>query len=107
MDNCRMNQPDWRSNAPYMPYRNMRQTMPENTSRNTCPSCQMRTPDRRDNCQEQMPRRRDMMANMPLAMAYVPWQTFAETFDLCKALQVGTIFPELCLPFCGTRRKCR
>ncbi len=38
-------------------------------------------------------------------MAYVPYQEFAPTFELKKALQVGTIFPELCKPFCGRRRK--
>lgn len=42
---------------------------------------------------------------LPLAMAYVPWQHFSETYDLCKALQVGTIFPDLNLPFCGRRGK--
>ena len=42
------------------------------------------------------------------AMAYVPCQEFAPTFELKKALQVGTIFPELCKPFCGRRggRRC-
>ncbi|MFQ7549658.1 MAG: spore coat associated protein CotJA [Blautia marasmi] len=29
------------------------------------------------------------------------------TFELCKALQMGTIFPELCKPFCGKRGGCR
>lgn len=37
------------------------------------------------------------------AMAYVPCQEFTPTFELKKALQVGTIFPELCKPFCGRR----
>lgn len=44
---------------------------------------------------------------LPLAMGYVPRQKFHHTFELCKALQVGTIFPELCKPFCGERRRCR
>lgn len=35
----------------------------------------------------------------PVAMAYVPWQKFNETYDLSKALCVGTIFPELNQPF--------
>lgn len=43
------------------------------------------------------------LADMPLAMAYVPMQTFCSTFDLCSALKTGTIFPELCKPFCGKR----
>ena len=45
--------------------------------------------------------------HLPLAMAYVPCQNFINTFHLQKALQVGTIFPELCMPFCGKRGVCR
>lgn len=45
--------------------------------------------------------------HFPLAMAYVPCQNFTNTFHLQKALQVGTIFPELCMPFCGKRGVCR
>ncbi len=48
----------------------------------------------------------DMAKQVP-AMAYVPYQEFAPTFELKKALQVGTIFPELCKPFCGRRGGCR
>lgn len=59
-----------------------------------------------DNCKMNPSYDRQNFAK-PVAMAYVPWQTYTETFDLCKGLHVGTIFPELCLPFCGTRRKCR
>lgn len=39
--------------------------------------------------------------NLPLAMGYVPIQRFKDTFDLCKGYHMGTIFPELCKPFCG------
>lgn len=42
-----------------------------------------------------------------LAMAYVPVQQFNQMFDLTKGLQMGTIFPELCLPFCGKRGVCK
>ena len=35
----------------------------------------------------------------PVAMAYVPWQKYGETFDLEKGFHTGTIFPELDLPF--------
>lgn len=55
---------------------------------------------------QSMCRRGDQLAGMPLAMAYVPWQTFSHTFELCKAFQAGTIFPELCKPFCGKRGGC-
>ncbi len=35
----------------------------------------------------------------PVGMAYVPWQKFTNTYEPQKALMVGTIFPELDLPF--------
>ncbi|WP_130864538.1 spore coat associated protein CotJA [Bacilliculturomica massiliensis] len=38
---------------------------------------------------------------LPLAMAYVPMQKFGETYDGLRALERGTIFPDLDLPFCG------
>lgn len=43
---------------------------------------------------------------LPLGMAYVPTQYYDHIFDLNRGLKEGTIFPELCLPFCGKRRKC-
>lgn len=45
--------------------------------------------------------------HLPLTMAYVPMQHFSNTFTLCKGLQMGTIFPELCKPLCGKRGGCR
>ena len=41
--------------------------------------------------------------HMEPAMAYVPCQNFAMTYDLSYALKVGTVFPQLCKPFCGKR----
>lgn len=41
--------------------------------------------------------------HMEPAMAYVPCQEFTNTYDLCYALNAGTIFPQLCKPFCGKR----
>ena len=38
---------------------------------------------------------------MVLAMAYVKWQKWQNIYDAEKALHYGTIFQELCLPFCG------
>ncbi len=38
---------------------------------------------------------------MPIAMAYVPWQRFGRLYELDKALQTGTIFAELDKPFTG------
>lgn len=37
------------------------------------------------------------------AMAYVPYQSFTSAYDLNYALSAGTIFPQLCKPFCGKR----
>lgn len=51
--------------------------------------------------------RRDQLAGLALAIAYVPWQEWGQTFELEKALQCGTIFPELSKPFCGKRGGCR
>ena len=45
----------------------------------------------------------NQMCHYPIAMAYVPIQTFQSTYDLNCALEVGTIFPELHKPFCGKR----
>lgn len=39
-----------------------------------------------------------------IAMAYVKWQHFDKVYDdLEKAYRIGTIFPELNLPFTGRR----
>lgn len=43
----------------------------------------------------------DSLANMPVAMAYVPWQYFQDVYEPDKALLYGTIFPELNKPFYG------
>ena len=50
---------------------------------------------------------RDQLLGMPLAIAYVPWQHWNETYQLDKAMHVGTIFPELDKPFLGKRGACR
>jgi hypothetical protein len=38
----------------------------------------------------------------PIAMSYVPWQQWKDTYDAEIALERGTIFPELDFPFLGT-----
>ncbi len=43
---------------------------------------------------------------MPIAMTYVPCQHFARTYELDRALTVGTIFPELDKPFTGKGGSC-
>lgn len=44
---------------------------------------------------------RECIDKMPLAMSYVPRQTWKGTYEVEKALEQGTIFPELDLPFLG------
>ena len=39
--------------------------------------------------------------DFPIAMAYVPWQKWNETYSAEEALEKGTVFPELYLPFRG------
>ena len=41
------------------------------------------------------------LADLPLAMAYVPMQRYTQVFEPEKGLCVGTIFPELDKPFLG------
>ncbi len=38
-----------------------------------------------------------------LAMAYVPFQICEKTYDLEKAFEAGTLYPELNKPFCRGR----
>lgn len=45
--------------------------------------------------------RRDSYEDMPLAMAYVPWQRWQNIYDAEKGFCNGTIFQELNLPFRG------
>lgn len=47
------------------------------------------------------------LQSLPCAMAYVPSQNISQVYDLSYGLQTGTIFPELCRPFCGRRGGCR
>ena len=44
---------------------------------------------------------RDTCENMVLAMAYVPWQTWQNIYDVDRGFACGTIFQELDLPFMG------
>ncbi len=49
----------------------------------------------------------DQLADMPLAMAYVPWQTWRNVYDGCKGLKNGSIFEELIFPFLFANPACR
>lgn len=46
-------------------------------------------------------RKEDPLYDMPIAMAYVPWQTWREIYEICDGFQTGTIFEELDKPFLG------
>ncbi len=41
------------------------------------------------------------LGQLPLAMAYVPFQRWECLYEPYRALQRGTVFPSLDLPFCG------
>lgn len=45
------------------------------------------------------------LGSLPLAMAYVPYQQWKTAYSPDKALQAGTVFPELDLPFRGGMRR--
>ena len=40
-------------------------------------------------------------ADMPIGMAYVPWQKWQDIYEHGKGLECGTIFKELDKPFLG------
>lgn len=45
--------------------------------------------------------RYDVLEDLPIAMAYVPWQRWQNVCEPCKAIKMGTIFEDLCKPFLG------
>jgi len=45
--------------------------------------------------------RGDNIDDFPIAMAYVPWQKWNGAYPAEEALEKGTVFPELYLPFKG------
>lgn len=44
-----------------------------------------------------------LLKNLPLAMAYVPFQKIEGTYTQEEALKAGTLFPNLDKPFLGRR----
>ena len=46
------------------------------------------------------------LADLPIAMAYTPWQEWKNIYKAEKAFQRGTIFEELDKPFGGTGGCC-
>ena len=47
------------------------------------------------------------LSKKPLAMAYVPWQTFENVMEGECALRHGTIFEDLVFPFVGAQAACQ
>lgn len=47
------------------------------------------------------------LQGMPLAMAYVPWQSWQNVSDGSRGLSQGTIFEELIFPFEYAGKGCR
>lgn len=43
------------------------------------------------------------MDGMALAMAYVPWQSWGNLYEICEGFKTGTIFKDLDLEFLGRR----
>ena len=84
------------------PYKNSGDFIPVKSSYNPSisqtPNCPCTKPvsSKTDNMYEHL-------KHLAPAMAYVPYQNFTSAYDLDYALSVGTIFPQLCKPFCGKR----
>ena len=64
-----------------------------NNMSNNCMSCRNNQNNMRDD---------DIFnSNVPLGMAYIPWQTWGDVYDLNRGVHAGTIFPCLDKPFVG------
>ena len=82
--------PNYRYNSQdYMRRRGCSQTPPVSVPDNTRPICQ----NTGHICDE--------LSNMPIAMAYVPWQEWRNIYEAEKGFHYGTIFEELNKPFRG------
>jgi hypothetical protein len=46
-----------------------------------------------------------LLGSLPIAMAYTPMQQWGDTYSKEEALEIGTVFPELNLPFEGAMGK--
>lgn len=75
-----------------------RETEPMMTGNRTC---------EKEHCHCEEKSIQEHLKGLPLAMAYVPMQKFGTVFDAARGFQKGTIFPELCKPFCGNGGGCR
>lgn len=86
--------------APYvgMPLSGLNRYMDHNMDH--CDRCMDHNMDHCDHCDHDH-HKRDPLAGLPIAMAYVPWQCWGETYKPAEGWNRGTIFPELDLPFLG------
>ncbi|MCM1083619.1 MAG: spore coat associated protein CotJA [Clostridium sp.] len=90
------------SSQPYSYGRNNLQKFGNPNNCQSDNSCMRKTScDCKDDCGDS----NKQMSTMPLAMGFVPMQSFGELYDPCTALREGTAFPCLNLIFCGTRGK--
>ena len=82
-----------------MPYcSNYSRNQVRNTGRGSCSPCAEFHQDACDTC---IKMRKDPLSQFPLAMAYVPWQSWRHIYEAGKGFHRGTIFEELDLPFKG------
>ena len=89
MPNYRYNTPDYmRRNYSCGCQQEQRQASAERRTMRDTPRC-----DEQKKC--------DSLSEMPLAMAYVPWQEWRAIYDVEKGFRCGTIFEELNKPFKG------
>lgn len=56
-----------------------------------------------DGCVDKGCNKETTLNELPIAMAYVPWQSYENIYSLSQALQNGTMFCELNLDFAGRR----
>ena len=50
---------------------------------------------------------KDPLEDLPIAMAYVPWQRWRDLYDSNKGFHRGTIFRDLDKSFCGKGGVCQ
>ncbi len=55
------------------------------------------------NCADVGCNKETTLSNYPIAMAYVPWQSYGNIYPLQQAMRNGTMFRELDLDFAGRR----
>lgn len=54
-------------------------------------------------CANQSCDKETILSGAPIAMAYVPWQSYGNLCPMPQALRIGTLFQELNLDFAGRR----